>query len=50
VIVLDIGLPQTNGIEGARKIRFLNSKVLFMSENRSAAIAQEALRGIGQRV
>ena len=51
LIVLDIGLPQLNGIEAAREIRLLSpkSKVLFMSENRSSEIAKEALRmgGLG---
>jgi DNA-binding NarL/FixJ family response regulator len=46
LIVLDIGLPQLNGIEVARRICFLSpkSKVVFMSGNRSHEIAQEALR------
>ena len=46
LIVLDIGLPQLNGIEVARRICFLSpkSKVVFMSGNRSKEIAKEALR------
>ena len=46
LIVLDIGLPRLNGIEAARRIRKLspNSKILFLSENRSWDIADEALR------
>lgn len=46
LIVLDIGLPQLNGIEVARRICFLSpkSKVVFMSGNRSNEIAREALR------
>jgi len=46
LIVLDIGLPELNGIEAARRIRALspNSKILFLSENRSWDIREEALR------
>ena len=46
VIVLDIGLPKLNGIEAARQIRAVSprSKILFLSENRSADIVQEAMR------
>lgn len=45
LIVLDIGLPRLNGIEAARTIRDRspNSKILFLSENRSWDIAQAAL-------
>ena len=45
LIVLDIGLPRLNGIEAAREIRDRspNSKILFLSENRSWDIAQAAL-------
>jgi len=45
VILLDIGLPTLNGIEVARRIRVVSpkSRILFVSENRSRDIAEEAL-------
>lgn len=45
LILLDIGLPTLNGIEAARRILKISpsSKILFVSENRSADIAEEAL-------
>jgi DNA-binding NarL/FixJ family response regulator len=45
LILLDIGLPTINGIEAARRIRECTpqSKILFVSENRSPDIAEEAL-------
>ncbi len=48
LIVLDIGLPMLNGIEVARQVRNLRPqcKILFMSQESSAAVAQEAF-GIG---
>lgn len=46
LILLDIGLPTLNGIEAARRIQELSpaSKILFVSENRSSDVAEEALR------
>jgi DNA-binding NarL/FixJ family response regulator len=45
LILLDIGLPTLNGIEAARLIREHSpkAKILFLSENRSSDIAEEAL-------
>jgi DNA-binding NarL/FixJ family response regulator len=45
LIVLDIGLPTLNGIEAARRIRKLvpKSKILFLSQESSADVVQEAL-------
>src|SRR5215472_13653864 len=45
LIVLDVGLPDLNGIEAARTIRNLcpNSKIAFMTANRSRDIAEQAL-------
>jgi CheY-like chemotaxis protein len=46
LIVLDVGLPALNGIEAARRIRKLSpkSKILFVSQESSADVVQEALR------
>jgi DNA-binding NarL/FixJ family response regulator len=45
VILLDISLPRLNGIEAARRIAKVapNSKILFVTENRSTDMAEEAL-------
>lgn len=45
LVLLDIGLPTLNGIEAATRIRETSpdSKILFVSENRSADIAERAL-------
>jgi DNA-binding NarL/FixJ family response regulator len=46
LILLDIGLPTLNGIQAAGRIREVspNSKILFVSENRSRDVVEEALR------
>ena len=45
LILLDIGLPTINGLHAARRIRECAplSKILFVTENRSPEIAEEAL-------
>ena len=51
LILLDIGLPTINGIEVAGRIREVSpaSKILFVSENRSPEIAEQALNTGGRR-
>jgi DNA-binding NarL/FixJ family response regulator len=46
LILLDIGLPGLNGMEAARRIRNVSphSKIIFLTENRSEDIAEEAFR------
>jgi DNA-binding NarL/FixJ family response regulator len=45
LILMDIGLPTLNGIEAARRITEVSpaSKIIFVSENRSVDVAEEAL-------
>ena len=49
LILVDVGLPTINGIEAARQIRKLSpmSKIVFVSENRSPDVTEEALRAGG---
>lgn len=46
LVLLDIGLPQLNGIEAARRIgeHVPRAKILFVSANRSLEVVEEALR------
>jgi DNA-binding NarL/FixJ family response regulator len=46
LILLDVGLPELNGIAAARRIRKLspNSKIIFFTQHASCDIAQGALR------
>jgi len=45
IILLDVGLPNMNGIEAARQIRRLspNSKIVFLSQNCDVDIVRAAL-------
>jgi DNA-binding NarL/FixJ family response regulator len=49
LILLDVGLPTLDGIEVARRICKLspNSKIVFVSQESSADVVQEALRSGG---
>jgi DNA-binding NarL/FixJ family response regulator len=46
LILLDLSLPEVNGMEAARRIRKLspNSKIIFLSQDNSPEIVQGALR------
>ena len=46
LILLDIGLPGLNGIEAGRQIRNLvpNAKIIFLTQESSEDVVQEALR------
>jgi DNA-binding NarL/FixJ family response regulator len=46
LILLDIGLPMLNGIEAARQIKILSpdSRILFVSQETSADVVEEALK------
>jgi len=50
LIILDVGLPSLNGIEAARQIRALvpNSKIIFVTQESSADVVQDALRSGAQ--
>jgi DNA-binding NarL/FixJ family response regulator len=45
VVILDIGLPDMNGIQVARRIREMapNTRILFLTENTSRDIVRDAL-------
>ncbi|HEY2646453.1 MAG TPA: response regulator transcription factor, partial [Candidatus Acidoferrales bacterium] len=50
LVLLDIGLPKLNGIEVARLIRQVSpgSKIIFISQDDSPDVVQEALKSGGQ--
>jgi DNA-binding NarL/FixJ family response regulator len=50
LVVLDLGLPALNGIKVARRLRQLvpESKILFLTQETSADVVQEALRSGAQ--
>lgn len=46
LILLDIGIPKLNGLETAKRLTFIasNSKILFLSQESSPDVVQEAMR------
>jgi DNA-binding NarL/FixJ family response regulator len=51
LILFDIGLPKLNGLEAARRIRKIspNSKILFLTQESSSDVVQEALSRLFRR-
>jgi len=45
LILLDVGLPELNGIDAARQIRTLapKAKIIFVSQESSSSVVEEAL-------
>ena len=45
LVILDIGMPRLNGIEAAKRIRFVapQSKILFVSVERSDDVVEAAM-------
>ena len=50
LILLDIGMPKLNGLEAAKRLPLFapNAKILFLSQETSIDVVQEALRSGGQ--
>lgn len=49
LILMDVGLPMLDGIKATRRIQKVDpkSKILFVTENRSVDVVEEALRSGG---